>query len=119
MRCWNEGDEYEDLVAMTLFEPGEWMFSFDFKSGYHHIDVAPHQLTYLGFVWEGKIFTFAVLPFGLLSASYVFTTMMRPLVRLWRSQGLKSVVYIDDGICAAPCGTEALGASRWVRETVA
>ena len=36
MRCWNaflEGDEYEDLVAMTLFDPGEWMFSFDFKSG--------------------------------------------------------------------------------------
>ena len=33
--------KYEDLWAvMMLSGPGEWMFSFDLKSGYHHIDVA-------------------------------------------------------------------------------
>ena len=117
---WKQKFKYEDLrVAMALFEHGEWMFSFYLKSGYHHIDVAPHHRKYLGFAWEGKFFTFVVLPFGLSSAPYVFTKMMQPLVRLWRSQGLKSVVYLDDGICAAPSETEALGASCWVRETLA
>ena len=70
------------------------MFAFDLKSGYHHIDVAPHHRKYLGFEWGGKFYTFAVLPFGLSSAPYVFTKVMRVLVQLWRSKGLKSVVCI-------------------------
>ena len=33
--------KYEDLrIAMMLFEQGELMFSFDLKSGYHHVDIA-------------------------------------------------------------------------------
>ena len=46
---WMQKFKYEDLhTAMALFEPGEWMFAFDLKSGNHHIDVAPHHCKYLG-----------------------------------------------------------------------
>ena len=45
-------------------------------------------------------FTDVVLPIGLSLAPYVFTKMMRPLVKLWCRKGLKVVVYLDDGICA-------------------
>ena len=41
---------------------------------------------------------FNVLPFGLSTAPYVFTKLLRPLVELWRCRGLHSVVYLDDGI---------------------
>ena len=45
-----------------------------------------HQ-KFLGFAWktEGKVcyFIFAVLPFGLLSACYAFTKLLRPLIRYW------------------------------------
>ena len=44
---------------------------------------------------------FLVLPFGLSTACYVFTKLLRPLVKRWRSQGRRVVVYIDDGICAS------------------
>ena len=53
------------------------------------------------------MYRFVVLPFGLSSAPYVFTKMMRPLVRLWRSKGLKAVVYLDDGIYALQNEIEA------------
>ena len=45
--------KYEDLhTAMLLFQQGDYMFSFDLKSGYHHIDIfGPHQ-QFLGFCWE-------------------------------------------------------------------
>ena len=112
--------KYEDLrVVMTLFEPGEWMFSFDLKSGYHHIDVAQKHRKYLGFSWEGIVYRFAVLPFGLSSAPYVFTILMCPLVRLWCSKGLKIVVYLDDGVCALINEAEANTASNWVKDTLA
>ena len=38
---WTPNFKYEDLrVAMIVFKQGEWMFSFDLKCDYHHVDVA-------------------------------------------------------------------------------
>ena len=74
---WNQKFKYEDLcVAMMMFKQGEWMFSFDLKSGYHHVDVAKCHRKYLGFEWGGSWYTFVVLPFGLSSAPYVFTSSL-------------------------------------------
>ena len=103
----------------NAFGPGEWMFSFDLKSGYHHIDVAQNHRKYLGVSWNDVFYSFVVLPFGLLSAPYVFTKMMRPLVKLWRRKCLKVEVYLDDGICALQNENEAIVASNWVKETLA
>ena len=81
--------------------------SFDLlKAGYHHVDIFPAHQTYLGFSWifQGavKYFCFTVLPFGLTSTPYIFTKLLRPLAKLWRFNGVKIVVFIDDG-----CGTES------------
>ena len=57
-------------------------FPFDLKSGFHHV-------------------------FGLATACYVFTKLLRPLVKHWRSMGLHTIVYIDDGICASASKAEA------------
>ena len=42
-----------------------------------------------------------MLPFGLSTACYVFTKLLRPLVKRWWSLGLRAILYIDDGICVA------------------
>ena len=42
---------------------------------------------------------FNVLPFGLNSACYVFTKLLLPYVKKWRGEGIKSIIFIDDGIC--------------------
>ena len=39
--------------------------------------------------------------FGLASACYVFTKLLRPLVKRWRGKGIQTIVYIDDGIGAS------------------
>ena len=45
---WKQKFKYEDLhVVIMLFEPGEWMFSSDLKSGYHHTDVALKHCKFL------------------------------------------------------------------------
>ena len=58
---------------------------------------------------------FAVLPFGLSTACYIFTKLMRPLVRYWRGRGLKAIVYLDDSIIAAEGESEALTESSRVQ----
>lgn len=38
------------------------------------------------------------LPFGFKSAPYVFTKVMRPLIKKWRGEGTCVTMYLDDGI---------------------
>ena len=45
-----------------------------------------------------RYFMFNVLPFGLATAPYIFTKLLRLLVKLWRTRGLHPVVYLDDGL---------------------
>ena len=108
--------KYEDLhVATSLFKKHEFLFKFDLKSGYHHVDIYPEHQKYLGFQWDidgvTGYYVFAVLPFGLSTACYIFTKLMRPLVRYWRGRGLKAIVYLDDGIIAVEGESEALNGS--------
>ena len=51
---------------------------------------------------------FRVFPFGLTSACYVFTKFLQPLVKHWRSLGIRAVVYIDDSIVASKSETQCL-----------
>lgn len=95
--------KYEDInTAMQMFEKGSYLFSFDLKGAYHHIEIYEEHRTYLGFSIEqdGKIkyFVFNVLPFGIASAGHIFSKVLRVLVSYWRSQGHKVIMYLDDGI---------------------
>ena len=116
---WKQRFEYEDLrVAMLLLEKGDDMFSFDLKSGYHHVDIAKEHWKYLGFSWESRFYVFTILPFGLSSACYIFTKLVRPLVRYWWERGLRVIVYLDDGLCAMDGESNALEASTLVQSTL-
>ena len=61
-------------------------------------------------------FVFIVLPFGLASACYTFTKLMRPLVKHWRGRGLRTIVYIDDGIVAVKGMDRAIAESEQVQK---
>jgi len=56
------------------------------------------------------------LPFGLSSACYLFTKLLRPLIRLWRGRGLKAIVYLDDSAVAVKGKDKAAHESAIVRE---
>ena len=85
---------------------GDHFTTFDLSSGYHHIEIHPENRKFLGFEWtfedgSTKYFQFCVLPFGLSSACYVFTKVLRPFTKRWRGIGIKAIIYIDDGIAAS------------------
>ena len=59
-------EKYEDVrVALLYCEKGNFLLTFDLKSGYHHVDIHESSQTYLGFEWWGSHYKFTVLPFGL------------------------------------------------------
>ena len=97
------------------FKYEDFLFSFDLKSGYHHVDIYKNHWKYLGFAWDNgtgvKYFVFKVLPFGLATACYIFTKLLQhPLIKHWCYQGLRVIIYLDDGIVAVQ-GREAAEAA--------
>ena len=86
-----------DLIP-SMFKQGDWAFSFDLKSGYHHVDIHESSRAYLGFSWDhGNERRYYYFP-SVSLLHVVFTKLLRPLVKRWRSMGLNMMVYIDDGI---------------------
>ncbi|CAI7873754.1 unnamed protein product [Closterium sp. NIES-53] len=70
--------KYEGLSRVAdVARAGDWMFSIDLKSGYHHIDVHPSYWKFLGFGFDGRTYSFRSLPFGLATAPFVFTQLIK------------------------------------------
>lgn len=57
-------------LVPALFNQGEFFFTADLKSGYHHVDIHNEHWTYLGS--EKEVFLLGVLPFGLATASMLY-----------------------------------------------
>ncbi|XP_067654066.1 uncharacterized protein [Haliotis asinina] len=109
-------------TALDFVQDTGFMFKFDLKSGYHHIDIHSSQQQYLGFAWNAngiiRYYCFTVLPFGLTSAPYIFTKCIRPLVTYWRRQSIHIVVYLDDGFGYARSKDLCSSHSDIVRDTL-
>ena len=116
---WKDKFKYEDMrSALNYFEKGDFVFTFDLKSGYHHVDIHESSQTVLDFCWKGRYYVLTVLPFGLSTACYLFTKLLRPVVKHIRSQGIRIVLYIDDGIVVASGFEHATAVSKIVRDVL-
>ena len=85
----------------SLFERSQYGGTLDVSSAYHHVDMAPEASPFLGFEWDGVFYCFDVLPFGLSSAPWLFTTVMGHSVRFLRYKGNDLMAYLDDLIFAS------------------
>ena len=95
--------KFEDWrLAIQYFEKGMHLFKFDLKSRYFHLDNMSSTAYIFGFSLEWKIYCYTVLAFGITTGSYIFTKWLRPLVKFWRENGIKVVLYLDDGFGMIP-----------------
>lgn len=83
-------------TAIKLVSKDNYMANIDLKDAYHLIKIHEHSRKYLRFIWDGLTYEFNVLPFGLNTAPYIFTKVMKPVVKLLRTCGYLSTIYLDD-----------------------
>ena len=84
------------------------------------MDIIPRHRSYLGFAYtdhsgKERFFVFNAMPFGLRPAGFVFTKLLRVLVKIWRSKGIRAVVFFDDGIVATYSLHEGVSQAAVVR----
>ena len=96
--------KYEDWkVALAYFAKDSYMFSFDLKAGITVLKF--HRNTKLSWDFPGEHLVPEVkysmsLPsfhFGLSTAPYLFTKLLKPLEKHWRLQGICIAIFLDDG----------------------
>ena len=87
-------------------QKGDWVTSLDLKDAYFHIGIHHRSRRYLRFIFEGKMYQFRVLPFGLSVSPYVFTRVLKSVLSHVRRQGIRLHAYLDDWL--QPSVSEAL-----------
>ena len=116
--------KFEDWECFEHYLEGKegYLFEFDLKNGYHHTDIFESHQKFLSFSWvfkgNTKFFVFTVLPFGLTSAPFIFTRVVRPLVKYWRFSSIKITCFLDDEIGIEYNYEEAKHKSEFVQETL-
>ena len=85
----------------SLLKKGDWLIKIDLKDAYFSVPVSPSHRKFLCFQVGCNLYQFNCLPFGLATASWVFTKTLKPVVALGRELGMRLVVYIDDFLLLA------------------
>ena len=108
--------KYENIaIASSYFLKHGYMITYDLKSGYHHIDMHPAYVQYLGFAWKGVFYAYTTCPFGCSTSGLIFSKVLRELVKKWRSQGMALVMYLDDGFLTCPSAEETAQAAHIIK----
>ena len=123
---WKEKIKFDDWKIFEQFVEANgqgYLFKFDLKSGYHHVNIHEASQKFLGFAWvfksgKKRFFQFSVLPFGLTSGPFIFTKIIKVLIKYWRSFSIKISVFLDDGIAVEYDHEKSRKNSTFVRNSL-
>lgn len=86
-------------TVLKILDENHYMTTLDLKDAYFLISINESDRKMLRFQWKDIFYEFNVLPFGICTAPYVFTKLLKPVVQNLRLLSLSSVVYLDDFLC--------------------
>ena len=79
-----------------------YMTTIDLKDAYYLIPIKESQKIFLRFLFQGQLYEFNCLPFGLSTAPLIFTKLLKPVTETLRSKGIICVFYLDDILIISP-----------------
>ena len=75
---------------------GSWVTIIDLKDAYLHVPINQLYRKYLRFAYRGQIYQYKALPFGLATAPYLFTRLIKALALHMHMNGIDLHHYLDD-----------------------
>ena len=110
-------------TALEITEAGDYQMKYDLSNAYFHIAIYKEHQTYLGACYEredGKkqYFQFQYLPFGLSTAVYIMTKIMKPVQAFLAEKGIRHSIFIDDGRVVARSKEQAQEDAKQVLEVL-
>jgi len=90
--------------------------SINLKEGYFHVGVHKDCQPFMGFRWRDAWYRYRVIPFGFSHSPWVFTKMIRHMIKRWRIRGYFVLAYVDDFLLMAPSPEELIQARDWIAQ---
>lgn len=85
-------------VVLDMVQHNDFFTKLDLSDAYFSIGIHPLFQKFLKFQWQGRLFKFVCLPFGLSSAPRVYTKVLKPIYKWFRQQAFRCSYYIDDSL---------------------
>jgi hypothetical protein len=85
-----------------LIRPFDQLVKIDIKDAFYHIAHKPRDLPFICFEYKGEVYSHIAMSMGSAGSPFIFSKIMKPLIRKWRSRGIRIIVYLDDMILMAP-----------------
>ncbi|KAM8971965.1 sodium-coupled neutral amino acid symporter 1-like [Pelodytes ibericus] len=79
-----------------LLLSGDWMVKLDLQDAYLTVPIAREHQDWLQFRWDHQTWRFTCLSFGLSSAPWCFTKLLKPVVCFLRRKRVRLIIYLDD-----------------------
>lgn len=84
-----------------LVRKGDTMITTDVEQAYYQVPLHEDSQKYCGWQHAGKWYVPTILVFGLKTAPFIFTKIMRPVLQFVRMLGISGTNCIDDNLWAA------------------
>ena len=88
-------------TATKLLQKNWFMTTVDLKDAYFLVPIHKASRRFLRFNFNGTLFEFTCMPFGLSSAPYVFTKIIKPVISFLHQQNICVMAYLDDFLIMA------------------
>ena len=85
-----------NAALLRMMRRGDWYATIDLKDAFFHIPIYPPHRKFLRFGFEGRVYEFTVLPFGMSLSPRVFVKCTQAAIAPLRSRGVRIATYIDD-----------------------
>ena len=85
-------------VVLDLLQKNDFLTSVDLQDAYFSIPVHEQDQKYLKFTWNGSLYKFICVCFGLKSAPFLFTKVLKAVFAWFRQQNFRCSYYIDDSL---------------------
>ena len=85
----------------NLLKRNDFMVKLDLQDAFWSVPIHQESKKFLRFRWEGTLYEFSVLAFGLGPAPRVFTKLMKVPMSILRGLNIRIIIYIDDMLIIA------------------
>ena len=94
--------------ALELINQGEWFTKIDLKDAFNHLKMKDEDKPFTRFTWRDFHFQWERMGFGIKTAPYNFTKVMKEPIGFLRNKGIRLIVYLDDILIIASSHQESI-----------
>jgi len=84
------------LQVRRGLQEGDYMCKLDLKDAYFSVPLHKDSQKFVRFLWEGNLYQFLCLCFGLGPAPRIFTKLLKIPIALLRRINIRVMIYLDD-----------------------